>query len=63
MLYLFSGVQRSGDIRSFLLPMVTAEGYNLVLREVDVKRDAASDLLDLQFGKAWLLRSQMVNGM
>ena len=46
MLYLFSGVQRSGDIRSFLLPMVTAEGYNLVLREVDVKRDAASDLLD-----------------
>ena len=46
MLYLFAGVQRSGDIRSFLLPMVTAEGYNLVLREVDIKRDAASDLLD-----------------
>ena len=40
MLYLFAGVQRSGDIRSFLLPMVTAEGYNLVLREVDIKRDA-----------------------
>ena len=45
-LYLFAGVQRSRDIRSFLWPMVTAEGYNLVMREVDIKRDAASDLLN-----------------